>query len=182
MMSKKVQVILELRGQQSHMAVSDRISEKDFKKEAKKRLSIPKLTHTRIEAVGLDTWGVRAGYVYAVMETKKMTLHLHDVSGQVHHVQIEGDKSLTDLCNQLRVMWGFDPWITITVARMDKHPFWVENKGEYTVVTQHDPNLDPRPLCTIGVDLIDRTLIIPDYQAVDYYGVIWADLCTKYGF
>jgi hypothetical protein len=61
MIPKTVRVILEFRGQQTHMAVSDRISEKDFKNEAKKRLSIPKLTHTTIAAVGLDAWSVRAG-------------------------------------------------------------------------------------------------------------------------
>jgi hypothetical protein len=47
--------------------------------------------------MGLDSWGVRAGYVYAVMEKRKMPITLHDVEGQPHRIQIEWDKSLADL-------------------------------------------------------------------------------------
>jgi hypothetical protein len=82
--------------------VLEGISEKDFKKEAKKRLSIPKKTSTRIEPLGLDVWSVRAGYVYVVMERRKMTITLRDVKGQPHRIQIEGDKSLEDLTQLLR--------------------------------------------------------------------------------
>jgi hypothetical protein len=50
----------------------------------------------RIEPQVLITWEVRAGYLYAVMETKKMNITLHDPSGTAHRIQIEGDKSLSE--------------------------------------------------------------------------------------
>jgi hypothetical protein len=182
MLARIVQVILDWRGQHYYLAVKEDISEKDFKKEAKKRLSISAMKHIRIEPLGMDAWSVRPGFTYAVLEKRKMTMHLHDVKGQVHKLSILGDKSLLEVEHQLRSDWCLEPWIKITVAQSDKTPFWIEDKGEYTVVTQYDPSLDPRAECTVRIDLIDRKFIIDKYRAVEDYAALWKDLCGKYGF
>jgi hypothetical protein len=62
----------------------------------------------------MDSWSVRPGFTFAGLEKKKMTMDLHDIKGQLHRIQIEGDKSLDDLAQQLRMEWGLEPWITIT--------------------------------------------------------------------
>jgi hypothetical protein len=113
---KMVQVILEFRGQQHHLTVSEDISEKHFKKEAKK------LTHTRIGALGMDAWSVKAGHVYAVMETREMKIRLHDIAGRVRKMAVHGDESLHEVCEQLRAAWNLDPWTKVTVERVDKKP------------------------------------------------------------
>jgi hypothetical protein len=114
-LAKPVQVILDWYGQEYHLVVKEGISEKKFKKEAKKHLLISPKTHTRIEALGLDTWSVRAGFTYAAMETRKMTITLHDTKGHPRGVQIRGDKSWNDLVELLRAELGLQPWIKITV-------------------------------------------------------------------
>jgi hypothetical protein len=171
MLARLVQVILEWRGRQFHLAVRERTSEKDFKKDAEKRLSITKKTHTRIKPLGLDAWSVRAGHVYAVMERRKMQITLDDVKGQPHRIQIEGDIS-----RLLRTEWRLQPWIRITVKRADNKPFWVEDKGDYSVVTQYDRSLDLRPEITVRVDLVDRTVMIENHRAAEDPVAIWEDI------
>jgi hypothetical protein len=87
-----VQVILDFRGGETTMVVRESISEKDFKKAAKQRLSVNPKAHTRIVPLGLDTLGVRAGYTYAVFETRKMTITLNDVKGKRRSVSIAGSR------------------------------------------------------------------------------------------
>jgi hypothetical protein len=111
-----------------------------------------------------------------------MTITLHDTKGHPRRVEIEGDKSLNDLVQLLRTEWRLQPWITVKVGRADGKPFCVEDKGDYSVVTQYDPGLDARPIVTIRVDLANRTFIIEDYGAVEDLMAIWNDLCTKYGY
>jgi hypothetical protein len=100
---------------------------------------------------------------------------------QLRKFTIEGDKSLDEVTEQLRANWGLEPWIDITITRVDKKPFWIEEKGEYTVITQYNPDRDPRPECTVRVDLADRTFVIERYRAVDDPVAIWADLCKQKG-
>jgi hypothetical protein len=95
---------------------------------------------------------------------------------------VGGDKSLHDVCEQLRSLWNLDPWTKITITRADQKPFWVEHNGHYNVITQYCPDIDPRVVCTIRIDLADRRSIIEDYRAVEDPVAIWADLCAKYGF
>jgi hypothetical protein len=177
-----VNVTLEFRGKQFQLAVPEGIKEKDFKKEAKKRLSIPTLKHTRVEMVGEDDWSLKEEYLYAVYETRQMKIRLHDVKGGVRKMPVYGDKSLQDVCEQLRALWNLEPWVRITITRQDKQPFWIEHKGHYNVITQEDSDADLRKVSTVRIDLMDRTFIIPDYRAVEDPAAGWADLCAKYGF
>jgi hypothetical protein len=180
LLARLMQVILEWRGQQFYLAVREGISEKDFKKDAKKRLSIPKKTHTRIEPLGLAAWSVRAGFAYAVMETRKMMITLHDIKGHKHKLQVEGEKPLEETAQILRAEWRLQPWVATTIE--SGKPFWVEDKGDYAAVTQYDPSLDPRPEITVRVDVADRTYIIENNRAVEDPAAIWDDLHTKYWF
>jgi hypothetical protein len=57
------------------------------------------------------------------------------------------------------------------------------DQGDYTVSTQYDPDLDPRPVAAIRVDALDRTFIIDNYRvAINDPTDIWTDLVSKYGF
>jgi hypothetical protein len=94
-LAKMVQVILGWRGQELHMAARENWTLKEFMKEVKKRL--PYNGRLRTEPQGLNVWEVRAGFLYTVMETKKMNITLHDNSGRAHRIQVEGDKSLLEL-------------------------------------------------------------------------------------
>jgi hypothetical protein len=161
-----VNVLLDFRGAQHQFTVDEKIKEKDFKREAKKRLGIPAKAHTRMELLEADEWPLREGHVYAVYEMKEMEIKLYDVSGRIRKMSIAGDKSGLEFGEILRRLWNLEPWIRITVMRKDGRPFYIEEKGHYDVLTQEDPDTDPRKVCTIRIDLFDRTFIIPDYRAV----------------
>jgi hypothetical protein len=163
MLAKTVQVILDWHGTESHFVVNESVNEKDFRKAVRKHLSLAPKTRLTVIPLGLDSWSARAGFTYSVMEKREMELTLHDTARKVHKMKIAGDKSLNDLCELLRTKWNLAPWTRITVERLDKKPFWVEDKGEYSVATQYDPDLDPRPVVQIRVDLLDRTFIVENY-------------------
>jgi hypothetical protein len=177
-----VNVLLDFRGVQHQFSVDEKIKKKDFKREAKRRLGISAMTHTRIELLGADEWSLREGHCYAVYETREMRIKLHDVNGQIRRMNVAGDKSAFEVAEILRGLWNLKPWIKITVKRKDGRPFYLEDEGHYDVLTQEDPDADPRKVCTIRVDLMDRTFIIPDYRAVPDTAALWTDLCAKFGF
>jgi hypothetical protein len=179
-LSKMVQVILGWRGQELHMAARESWTLKGFKKEVKKRL--PYKGHLRIEPQGLSAWEVRAGFPHVVMETRKMNNTLRDNSGRAHRIQMEGDKSLLDLEGMIRDAWELEPWIKVTVKMADDKLFWVEEKAEYTVVTQYDPSLDLRPEISVRTDLADISFIVDNYRTSGDPGVMLEDLSTEYGF
>jgi hypothetical protein len=179
-LAETVQVILGWRGQELHMAVRENLTEKVFKKEAKKRLSFK--GHVRIEPQGLSAWEVKAGYLYTVMETRKLGITLHDQSGRAHRIQVEGDKSALGLEGMIRDAWKLEPGVIVAGRRSDGKPFWVEEKGDYMVATQYDPSLETRPEISLRVDLADRSFVVEKYRAPEDPGVLLDDLSTKFGF
>jgi hypothetical protein len=110
------------------MAVRENLKAKEFKKEAKKRLNYK--GHLRIEPQVLRTWEVKAGFLYMVMDMRKLPITLHDQSGRAHKIQVEGDKSALDFEGMIRDAWKLEPWVTVTVRRSDDKPFWVDEKAD----------------------------------------------------
>jgi hypothetical protein len=100
--------------------VNESVNEKDFRKAVRKHLSLAPKTKLTVKPLGLNAWTVRAGHTYAVMESRKMRLTLHDVKGKPRVVHVAGDKSLNDLCEHLRSEWNIAPWTRITVERADR--------------------------------------------------------------
>jgi hypothetical protein len=163
--------------------ISESISEKDFRKAVRKHLSLAPKTKITVVPLGYDSWKIRAGHTYAVMEARQMKITLHDAKGQKKTVQTTGDTSLGDLYDQLRRERNLAPWTRIIVERADQQPFWVEDKGNYAVVTQYDPDLDTRPIVEIRVHLLDRSFIVENYRVEnDDPLAIWTDVRNKYGF
>jgi hypothetical protein len=111
-----------------------------------------------------------------------MKVKLHDVNGRIRKMNVAGDKSAYEVEETLRSLWNLKPWIKIKVKRKDGRPFYLEDNGHYDGITQEDPDADPRKVCTIRVDLLDRTFIIPDYRAVPDAAALCVDLFAKYGF
>jgi hypothetical protein len=184
MLAKTVQVVLDFRGTQTHFAVLESASEEDFKKAVRPHLSLAPNTHITVIPLGLDSWQIKAGFTYAVMESRQMKITLHDTSLKTKELKIAGNASLNDCCELLRAKWNLPPWTVITVERCDKKPFWVEDKGEYIVATRYDPDLDTRPLCTIRIDTKEgRTFLIENYRCeTNDPTAIWADIMAKHGF
>jgi hypothetical protein len=116
------------------------------------------------------------------MEILKRPITLHDQSGRAHRIQVEGDKSLADLDAMIRDTWKLEPWVGVKVRGSDGKPFWVEEKSDYTAVTQYDPSLDPRPEISVRFNLADRSFIIDNYRAAEDSAVLLDDLSTTYGF
>jgi hypothetical protein len=57
------------------------------------------------------------------METKKMDITIHDTDGKSHKIQIEGDRSLHELAEFVRVKYHLPTWNKIIIARHDGQPF-----------------------------------------------------------
>jgi hypothetical protein len=179
-LAKMVQVILGWRGQELHMAARENWTEKESRKEAKKHFSLK--GHVRIEPQGLSTWGVRAGHLCSIMETRKMDITLHDTSGRAHRIQVEGNKSLLDLENVIRDAWKLETWVKAPVMQADKALFWADEKADFTVVTQYEPSLDPRPEISVRIYLTDRSFVVENYRAPEEPATLLEDLSSKYGF
>jgi hypothetical protein len=156
--SMVTQVILSWRGTETPMTARESWTKKEFTEAAKQHLY-----HTgrvRIEPQGLSTWEIRAGFRYDVIETKKMYINLHDTDWKVHKLQSEGDRSLEEVA-------GFPAWNKVIIQRQDGQPFWIENKAHCTLVTQCDPNSDPRQLVSVRIDATDRSYLLANVRVDD---------------
>jgi hypothetical protein len=72
-------------------------------------------------------------------------------------------------------------WIRVTVKRQDDRPFYLEDGAKYLVVTQYDPNLDPRPEVKLRIDLSDRTYFIDKLRLGNDPGKLPKKLSTGHG-
>jgi hypothetical protein len=55
-----------------------------------------------IEPLGFDGWEIRPEFKYAVRETKKITIYLHDTDGKKHDLKGEGNRSLEEVSQFIR--------------------------------------------------------------------------------
>jgi hypothetical protein len=111
----------------------------------------------RINPQGLDSWDVREGFLYDILETKKMDINLHDTDGKAHAIQIEGDRSITDLQEFVRRRYKIPARHRIIIMRQEIKPFWIEQDAHYTLAIQYDPNADARLRVRVRVDATDRS-------------------------
>jgi hypothetical protein len=100
---KLMQVILGWRETEVHMAARATWIEKEFAEAAKQHLHCT--GRILAERQGLSTWEIRAGFLYAVLETKRMDINLHDTEWKIHKIQIEGDRSIQDLQDYVRARY-----------------------------------------------------------------------------
>jgi hypothetical protein len=183
--TKQVQVIIDFRGTHQHFVVSENASEKGFRQAVRIHLRLPTKTKLTVRLLGQDRWEIKAGHTYAVMEPRKMQINLHDLHLKTCRLEVPGNLELHEVCEVYRAKVGLPAWFVITIARSDGNPFWIEDKGEYTVETRYDPNLDTRPLCGIRIDTKSegQSNFIECYRCDEIDPVaIWQDLVSKYGF
>jgi hypothetical protein len=100
---------------------------------------------TLIEALGMDEREVVEWRTYAAMETKKITIKVYGTNSVVHEIQIEGDRSQADLVTVIHFKFDIPIRDSIRVKRVDDKPFWVDDRGQYSFITQHHLDKDTRP-------------------------------------
>jgi hypothetical protein len=77
---KTVQVIIEFRGVEKHLAVQDTASETDFKALVRHFVGLGQKVPITVIPLGLDKWEVRPGFKYWVAENRQMEINLTDTS------------------------------------------------------------------------------------------------------
>jgi hypothetical protein len=126
-----VQVIIEFRGQQKHMAVQDTASKKDFEALVRQLVGLGQRIQITVIPLGLDDFEVRAGFVYWVAESRQMTINVSDAPTSRVKLQLAGDSSLEETCELYRQKTNKPIWDDITIKRADDAPFWIEDKGDH---------------------------------------------------
>jgi hypothetical protein len=184
-LSKKVQVVVDFRGAEKHFTIQVNATEDEFKVLVRNFLGLGQRIHVAVMPLGLDDWEIRAGTTYWVAETRQMDIWISDTAHNRTHLKIAGNSSLNQVCEALRSKWNLPALDDIRLARADKTPFWVEEKGEYTAVVRYDPDKDLRPRCTVKIvtTIEHKIFLIENYRppAMDPM-VMWTDICLKYGF
>lgn len=132
--------------------------------------------------LGLDNWEIRAGTTYETVETREMTLKCTDVDNKRFAIKMTGDKTLNEICEACHAQWGLQPWIRVTIKRQDKQPFFMKHNDEYIVLTEYDPDKDPRPEVTLRIDLSDRTYLIEKVRIDSDPAKVMQMLANNYGF
>jgi hypothetical protein len=142
-------------------------------------------TKISVRLLGYDDWQIKAGHTYAGAESRKMTMHLHESTLATRPLEIKGNTDYPDVCEAYRAVARLAPWIRMTITRCDGTPFWIEDKGDYTVETTYEASLDTRFKADIRVDAIHegRTYLIPNYRfGPNDPAALWQELIDKYGF
>jgi ribonuclease HI len=182
---KTVQVVVNFRGTEKHFAVQDDVPLKDFEALVKQFLNIGSRVHIAVEPLGLDAWEIRAGTTYWVAETRIMEIWITDTSHGRTHLRIAGNTEIDQVLALYREKHNIPDWDEVTIKRKDKAPFWVEERGEYTVEIRYDPRRDPRAVCTVKIVTLveNKVFLIENYRAPTLDpAMIWTDMCGKYGF
>jgi hypothetical protein len=73
-----------------------------------------------------------------------------------------------EVCEACRRQWGTPQWVKIHIKRQDDKPFYLEDGGKYSVLTESVPEDDPRPEVCLRVDLLDRSFMI-DKVRIDHH-------------
>jgi hypothetical protein len=93
--SKLVQVIIDWMGTEQQMFARECWTKEEFANAVQAHLGI---SH-KLEAtpLGLSDWAVRAGFVYEVSETRKVTMRCQDVDGRKSTIEIAENKTIGDV-------------------------------------------------------------------------------------
>jgi hypothetical protein len=79
-------------------------------------------------------------------------------------------------------MWNLEPWTEVIIARVDGQPFFLQDRAKYSVITQYNPNLDPRLEIKLHIDLSDRSYCIDKIRIENDPAKLLKELSDKYGF
>jgi hypothetical protein len=142
--SDEVQVILDWRGGEPQMLARESWTREEFTNEVKGQLGL--LGSIEVNMLGALDWAVKAGHTYEVKETKKMNIKIRDNDGRNHPMAMKGNTTAQEICEQFRQSWKLEPCIAVAIKRKDGGPFFLGDKGEYNLITQYDPHLDPSRL------------------------------------
>jgi hypothetical protein len=175
-----VQVVLDYMGSQKQMCVRKNLSKAEFLSMAKSHLGT---THN-LDAIplGLDAWEIRAVCTYDVRETRKLTLKCQKLDGSKFTISLPGTAEIEDMKEACRRKWNFEPWISVTIKREDDKPFFLQDGAKYSVITQYDPDLDPRLEIKLRIDLSDRSYVIDKTRIENDPAKVLKELSDKYGF
>jgi hypothetical protein len=88
----------------------------------------------RIEVLGIDAWEIMEGHTYAALETRKMTVKVHDENRVVREIQVEGDRSLANPITLVRSKFDIPAWNSVRAQRIDGKPFSIGDRGQRAVL------------------------------------------------
>jgi hypothetical protein len=105
-----------------------------------------------------------------------------DQDGKRFTIQIDGNKTLQEVCEACHAQWGLQPWIRVNIKRQDNQPSYLEDGGSYVVLAEHGTDADPRPEVQLRVDLSDRTFLIDKVRLDNDPSKVMKMLAENYGF
>jgi hypothetical protein len=157
----------------------------DFKALARNLFKIPNGTQVTVVPLGLDDFQIRAGFTYWMAESRQMEMLISDTKTKRLRLKLAGNTDYPEVVDLFRRTFSVEEWNDIKIVRKDGAPFWIENQGKYNVEIMYNPTKDPRPICTIRMNLAKehQVFLIPNYRAETEDPVaILADVCSRYGF
>jgi hypothetical protein len=72
--------------------------------------------------------------------------------------------------------------IEVLIKRLDDQPFFLQDRAKYSVITQYNPDLDPRLEIKLRIDLADRSYLIEKIRIENDPAKLLKELSSKYGF
>jgi hypothetical protein len=117
-----------------------------------------------VNPLGFVNWEIRAGHTYEMLETGPKTIMLHDTAGKQHTFKISGATTMADLVAEVQTKKCIPEWEQVIIKRADGKPFWIEDKGTYTLVTIYDESRDNLLHVTVRFDAVDRTYISEEFR------------------
>jgi hypothetical protein len=104
------------------------------------------------------------------------------VVGASFAITLPGTAEIEDMKELSRRQWNLEPWVDITIKRKDDKPFFLQDKAKYSVITQYDPNRDPRLEIKLRIDPSDRSYVINKLRIENDPAKLLKELSDKYGF
>jgi hypothetical protein len=105
----------------------------------------------------MSEWEVKEWHTHAVMDTRKITIKVHDSNRISHEFQREDNRSLDDLVGAIHPRFNNPHWDIVNVKRVDEKPFWIEDRGHCSFITQYDPDRDIRLSLRVRFNTLERT-------------------------
>jgi hypothetical protein len=118
--SQAVQVIIVWRGTERSMVTREMATRAEFTEEV--REFVGTTSKIRVEPQGMTDWQIKAGHLDVAMETRKMTIKLHDTDGKKYKLTIEGDKDLGEVQEIIRASYKIPVWNRIIIKRQSAIP------------------------------------------------------------
>jgi hypothetical protein len=117
-----------------------------------------------------DSWEVRAGHTYELLETTKFPVKVHRAGHKTFDLNVAGPDSIGDVAAEISRDLKLQPWEQVHIRRKHGKLFYLEKGGAYTMTVGYDPDADSRLRLRIRYDALDRTFLVEDFifdQATD---------------